>query len=389
MGKKLYNEDYINQTAIEIQKKLGTTERFTLQQFPEKIASMTKKEKDVNFYDYDGELLYSYTVEEAQELTSLPESPAHDDLTFEGWNWTLEQIKALHTFVNVGANYITTDGATRLYIEVDVPCLQQLTFATNVADGITIDWGDGSPQETTSSTSMMSWTHNYEVGNYTIKLIPKDDTVTLTPSAVVIGSGNERTATKNMLKKFFCGQKVIFNQERSFQYSGVEAIALSRTITWGTWNLFRFTELKCLVFPPNKPIPNDACFAGCYNLKILCTALGSICYPFALFDACCFESFVDVGYGHNNQNPLRSQHFLKRVSVAVNITSCQNRIECTTDNFTSLKEIYLLAQTQVPTYASNFGQPYTKYYVPANLYDEWIATEGWSDIADRIIPVEL
>jgi len=27
-------------------------------------------------------------------------------------------------------------------------------------------------------------------------------------------------------------------------------------------------------------------------------------------------------------------------------------------------------------------------YVPADLYDEWIAAEYWSDIADRIVAVE-
>src|SRR5574344_498215 len=31
--------------------------------------------KDVNFYDYDGTLLYSYTLAEAQALTALPDQP--------------------------------------------------------------------------------------------------------------------------------------------------------------------------------------------------------------------------------------------------------------------------------------------------------------------------
>ena len=37
-------------------------------------------EKDVNFYDYDGTLLHSYTVAEAQELTELPELPEREGL---------------------------------------------------------------------------------------------------------------------------------------------------------------------------------------------------------------------------------------------------------------------------------------------------------------------
>jgi hypothetical protein len=48
---------------------------------------------DVNFFDYDGTLLYAYTWEEAKELTELPELPVHSGLTVEGWNYTLEDIK--------------------------------------------------------------------------------------------------------------------------------------------------------------------------------------------------------------------------------------------------------------------------------------------------------
>ena len=379
-----------------IREKTGESGLITPDQMPAAVRSISGgggssvEEKDVNFYDYDGTLLYSYTIEEAQSLTALPDLPVHEDVTCEGWNWTLEQIKTLHTFVNVGANYITTDRATRLYLEVDAPCLQQLTFATNVAyEGITIDWGDGSPQEKTYSTNMTSYTHNYEVGNYTIKLIPKDDTVTLTPSAVVIGSGDGRTHTKNMLKGFYCGQGVRFTNEANFIYSGLKEIALSRTVYWFAWNLFRASELECFVIPPNNPHARDNCFGGCYNLKILCTALDSVFGRFNLYKSCCFESFVDVDPNSGNNPNLVNQYFLKRLSFAVNITTCANRINCTTDYFAGLEEIYLLAQTEVPTYASNFGQSYTKYYVPANLYDEWVQTTGWSDIADRIIPVNV
>lgn len=37
-------------------------------------------EKDVKFYDYDGTLLYEYTIAEANALSELPELPTHDGL---------------------------------------------------------------------------------------------------------------------------------------------------------------------------------------------------------------------------------------------------------------------------------------------------------------------
>ena len=78
--------------------------------------------KDINFWDYDGTLLYSYTYNEAKELTSLPELPDHSDflpvpttssahrlaIAGDGWTHTLEQIKS-SSYANVGACYKITD----------------------------------------------------------------------------------------------------------------------------------------------------------------------------------------------------------------------------------------------------------------------------------------
>ena len=84
-------------------------------------------EKDVNFYDYDGTLLYSYTLEEAQALTELPALPTREGLTCQGWNYDLATIKSYGRKVNVGATYITDDGTTRIYIKLEdgrtSPCL--------------------------------------------------------------------------------------------------------------------------------------------------------------------------------------------------------------------------------------------------------------------------
>lgn len=73
---------------------------------------------DVNFFDYDGTLLYSYTWEEAKNLTELPEAPSHEDMNFVEWNYTLEDIK------EQGMDIIVIDGgyynaATIKEIEVE------------------------------------------------------------------------------------------------------------------------------------------------------------------------------------------------------------------------------------------------------------------------------
>ena len=66
----------------------------TIQSIPTGGSTPSVKRKDVNFYDYDGTLLHSYTLAETQALTELPELPSHDGLICQGWNWNLADIKA-------------------------------------------------------------------------------------------------------------------------------------------------------------------------------------------------------------------------------------------------------------------------------------------------------
>ena len=164
--------------------------------------------KDVNFYDYDGTLVASYTLSEAQALTALPDGPAHDGLVFHGWNWSLEKINALTRPMNVGAMYITDDGKTRLHIRIaaegrmNVP----LYISQTVANGVTIDWGDGSATETLAGTGNVNTTHTYaSIGDYTITLDPVNGcTLGLgagSSSYCVLGSiGNNGRVYCNMLQ---------------------------------------------------------------------------------------------------------------------------------------------------------------------------------------------
>ena len=111
--------------------------------------------KDANFYDYDGTLLYSYTTEEFSELTSLPENPSHTGLTSQGWNWSLNDIQTQLNFgakTNVGQEYITDDGKTRIYVHFDNAC--KAPYLGIYPNGtVVVDWGDGSSTDTLSGSS--------------------------------------------------------------------------------------------------------------------------------------------------------------------------------------------------------------------------------------------
>ena len=129
---------------------------------------------DITFYDYDGTIVTSWTLEELATKTALPDYPSHNGLICQGWNWSLADIKALVRAVTVGAMYITDDGKTRIYIHLEEgrtsPMLGVCPNGT-----VTVDWGDGTEPDTLTGTcvSTVKWTPTHEygaAGDYVLKL---------------------------------------------------------------------------------------------------------------------------------------------------------------------------------------------------------------------------
>ena len=96
--KVLVTRDNLDLLANAIADKSGESVPMTINQMISAVEGISGGEqveiKQVIFIDYDGTVLYSYTLEEANALTALPENPSHPGLTAQGWNWTLAQIKA-------------------------------------------------------------------------------------------------------------------------------------------------------------------------------------------------------------------------------------------------------------------------------------------------------
>jgi len=136
--------------------------------------------KDVDFIDFDGRLLYSYTAQEFLALTALPANPSYPGLTAQGWNWSLSDAK---TYVQewgalvIGQSYITDDGKTRAYLHVtqeqvdhSFP-LKIYVYAVTSGGGV-IDWGDNTSTTTiTSGTGNKNYSHTYaSAGDYKIEI---------------------------------------------------------------------------------------------------------------------------------------------------------------------------------------------------------------------------
>ena len=141
-------------------------------------ASVTKK--DVNFFDYDGTVVDSYTALEFASLTALPSNPSHDGLTAQGWNWSLADAKAYvakYGKLDVGQMYITDNGATRIYIHLENGRLEPY-LGIAVKGSATVAWGDGTTGTVTgtSTTNVINTKHTYTApGDYVIQVIPTNE----------------------------------------------------------------------------------------------------------------------------------------------------------------------------------------------------------------------
>ena len=190
--------------------------------------------KDVNFIDYDGTLLYSYTLAEIQAMTELPELPIHTGLTCQGWNWTLQELKDLGRDMEVGAMYITTNGKTKAYIELFYPNTEgTLCFTQTVANSVKVNWGDGSADETDETVGNVTLTHTYaNTGKYTITLDstePYDIGHSVNQSNYNCFFGS--TAMNNSAWKYSLRSVEVGRNVRKLAYASFREIPTLQTIT--------------------------------------------------------------------------------------------------------------------------------------------------------------
>ena len=214
--------------------------------------------KDVNFYDYDGTLLYSYTLEEAQALTELPALPTREGLTCQGWNYDLATIKSYGRKVNIGATYITDDGTTRIYIKLeDGRTSPMLGVCPNGT--VDVDWGDGTAHDTLTgtSTSTVKWTptHNYaSAGEFVIKLTVTGSMGFYVPSNPGEGSGILRYSS-------------IADTRNNAYQNAVQKVEIGNSVTSIGAEAFEGCySLSSIVIPNSVTSIRTAAFAGCYSM---------------------------------------------------------------------------------------------------------------------------
>ena len=209
-------------------------------------------ESDVNFRDFDGAIIESYTAAEFANVTAFPANPTHAGLTARGWNWTIENAKpfvAKYGGLEIGQMYITDDGKTRLYIEVEADGNNVVVrYSQTAANGVTIDWGDGSATSTQSGTGNKNPSHSYATaGSYVITLTCNSGTYQL---------GNN--ATNNILENGYLNRGFLRKVEVG---SGVTDINVGC--------FYYCTRLSSVTMPPLNGKINTSAFEGCVGLTYL------------------------------------------------------------------------------------------------------------------------
>ena len=427
-----------NLTAIAdaIRTKGGTSEALV---FPDGFVSAVQAiqagggtitattPKDVNFYDYDGTLLYSYTLEEARALTALPDGPTHDGLVFDGWNYSLESVKSLTRPMNIGAMYSTDDGTTRVYIHLeDGRTSPMLGICPNGT--VTVDWGDGTTPDILTGTSLITvqWTptHNYvSSGDYVIKLTI-DGEAQLYGSrdghrcAYILGyvsdSDSRNRVYQNSVLKVEIGAGIHIGDHAFYGCSSLSSITIPNGVTSiGNYAFSNCYSLSSITIPNGVTSIGSNAFYDCYSLWSItisngmtsirnyafqyCSSLSSIIIPNGVtsigkyaFSDCYSLSSIIIPNGVTSIRDYAFQYCssLSSITIPNGVTSIENYAFHTCSgiayyDFTALSAVPTLSNTGVFAQISADCE----IRVPASLAEEWKAATNWATYADYIVGV--
>ena len=374
-------------------------ESFTVKEGAAIIPVVEAPENDIIFIDYDGKILYSYSVEEAQALTELPPLPEHEGLICQGWNWTLEEIKEHNREIIVGAIYDTEDGKTHIHITLqDGRTSPMLGLCPNGT--VTVDWGDGTEPDTLTGTSLSSpkYTQNHQyakAGNYVIRLTVDGEAFFYAPSQYRNGILTlVNKANDNNVAYLYC----------------VKKIHIGRGLTGGSNYAFMSLDgLECITIPSSwKSFPNMA----------QCTSITSITLPRSITTVVAsnalqrlqalkyistHNSLVEMGSSFGNSSAM------PRITIPNSVTKLGSGAFFPIQGVNHLFIPNSIKTIPAQAFANCWGMGYYDFTshisvpsleatsafsgipadceirVPAALYDEWIAATNWSTYADYIV----
>ena len=220
--------------------------------------------KDVNFYDYDGTVVASYTKQEFLALTEMPANPTHERLTAQGWNYSLADAKSYVTkygVLNVGQMYTTASGALEIDIELHEGRLHPY-LGLNINGLVTVDWGDGTATDnmTGSSLSTVVWKdHVYSApGAYTIKVFADEGT-----SVAIVGGGSGSNILTHSSSPSSTSPSMSYNS------SVVRIYIADFVMSIGTYAFYNCHAITSITIPDSVTSIGRNAFASCNSITLV------------------------------------------------------------------------------------------------------------------------
>lgn len=368
------------------------------------------EEKDINFYDYDGTRLYSFTKTEWESVTELPPNPSHDGLTAQGWNYTKAEIDSsldrlitgVRCPINIGQNYVTTSGATEIDIELFYPNLSPSLYLA-VNGSVIVDWGDNTSQTITGnnlSGNGINTPHTYaNDGKYTIKLSVTSGSIGLygrygNGGNLLLNSGNGALAIENIprmymasIKSIRIGNGVAEIKGASLGFCGAETITIPSGVStlWG-YNFYG-SRFKCIVIPRGSVAGGEYGFFQARNLKIVCGnySVGQYCFS----DISTFRTLnISPSASSLGYRSLQNSNILTMVVVPPTVTTISAQAFM---NDKSLTNIHLMPTTPPTLDNTNAfsGLPsnyiiYVPYSEDHSVLTAYQSATNWSSISTHI-----
>lgn len=383
---------------------------------------------DVCFYDYDGTLVYSCTLVDAQTMTALPEAPDHSNdpvpLTFLYWNYTLEEVNGLNRKADIGAIFKATDGKTHFTLELTE--LRGLTVPLNLcaynAYPLYVDWGDGSAVEESAVTSgTRSMEHTYaQPGTYHVTCWIAEGGSWVPGGTSSLGLCGKEDKNICVVGTFVLGDDVTFSWPSSvgsccFYNSNIEYLVYPYSGAWAgasrfermprlkflavkpgsTEYSYRFVNecvsLKGISIPDNVVAAGDYGFSSLYSIRRIClpasfTATSSIAQRFMFAETPLHEIRLNEGQTKISMRDFQDVYTLFSLTIPSTVTG----INSEAFDSSAILDFYLLPTTP-PTLSNtnafgnnSWGTQY-KIHVPAESLEAYQTATNWSTFADKMV----
>ena len=356
---------------------------------------------DVNFIDYDGTIVKSYTKADFMALNALPENPTHDGLTAQGWNWTLADAKTQlteypHEGLTIGQMYVTDDGKTRLYAHFEEGRTSPY-FGMGVNGTVVVDWGDGSEPSTltgTSLTTKKTVQHEYTAGDYVIVVDVTSGTASFFGSSsgtyALTKDGTAGFASAvyaASIRRIELGTNVTVGSNAFYNCYSLASITIPSGVTnIGSSAFYNCHSLTNIVIPNSVNDISQSAFYYCYSLIRISIPKDMADVSSFLFDDC--RSLIDFRIPNDVTN-IGSSAFYNCYSLT-NITIPSGVTNIAANAFNScygMKHYYLLPTTPPTIKGTSFSniQSDCVIHVPAESLEAYQTASNWSNHASKMV----